>query len=179
MYCSRANVWQEWGFTELRSGDVRRSSHSAQQLTQKRQSSGERWVPGERYGARFVYSIRDPAFWTNWLCPCQRGKAREKAQEEEGREKTEPLRLGSGPSPAEQPCLCQVPLVWFYCGHAPHTHFFFTISLLSFMFCSVLLDPPHPPYLLKWAKYWLKVEWKAFRSLFPGRGCPVSGHRGY
>lgn len=50
----------------------------------------------------------------------------------------------------------------------------------SLMFCSVMLDFFPPPFPLKWVlNIDLKVEWKAFRSLFSGRGCPVSGHRGY
>lgn len=172
MYCSRANVWQEWGFTELRSGVAHRSSHSVQQLTQERQSSEERAVPEECSRARFVYSIRDPAFWTNWLCPCQRGKAREKAQEEEEREKTEPLPLMSRPSSAETTGLV---LVWS-CFFFPFFHPF--PSLFHVLFSIVGFFSPSFPVEMG-SKYWLKVEWKAFRSLFSGGGCPVSGHRGY
>lgn len=43
----------------------------------------ERGVSGERAGARFVCTIRDPAFSTNWLCPCQLELEGEKAHEQE------------------------------------------------------------------------------------------------
>lgn len=59
--------------------------------------------------------------------------------------------------------------------------FFFTLSVLSrscfVQYCWNFFFPSFPVEL--GSKYWLKVEWKAFRSLFSGRGCPVSGHRGY
>lgn len=87
MYCSRANVWQEWGFTELGSGFAHCSSDSLATIDSKRQSTVERGISGERAGARFVYTIRDPGFRTNWLCPCQWGKEKrgEKAHEQKKR----------------------------------------------------------------------------------------------
>lgn len=104
MYCSRANVWQEWGFFQ--------ASRTAPLILcnnwlKKRQSTVERGISGEHAGARFVYTIRDPGFSTNWLCPCQwgRGRGGEKAHTSE-REKTVLLWLMSGFPPATQAHVC-------------------------------------------------------------------------
>ena len=109
MYCSRANVWQEWGFCSavLRHGTPLLWFRAT--IDSKRQSTVERGVSGERARARFVYTIRDPGFSTNWLCPCQWGR-------EKGGEK------GTWAREREEENSAALAHVWIPARHPSHVH---------------------------------------------------------
>lgn len=154
MYCSRANVWQEWGFTELCSG-LRTAFWFCARIDSKRQSTVERGISGEHAGARFVYNIRDPGFRTNWLCPCQWGReeGEEKAHEQD---KTELLWLMSGSPPATQAMF-----VPSNTGLVLLRSCFFLIILFPF-----LLFLFFPVFFLPFLKQALDTDWK--RKLVEG-----------
>lgn len=138
MYCSRANVWQEWGFAVQT-----RVAHTASVILcnnwlKKTKYCGKGHLRG---ACRSKICLHHPWPWfsTNWLCPCQEGEEKRHT----GKRKERKQRcFGSclDPHSPPKPCLCQVTLVLTQGGHAfsSFCFFFYFFVLLLFFFFSFL-----------------------------------------
>lgn len=109
-----------------------------QQLTQERQSSGERAVPGGGEQGLSTPSVTLPSEQIGCVLVSE-GEPEKKEEEEEGGEEGEEAELLRRPPPAEQPPMSPEPPVWFWCGQA------FPSPSPFHVFFSVVGAPPPPP----------------------------------